>query len=467
VGTPERQARLIESIGLIFETMDWGEMLGRIVQAVGRCFDADTASLLLPHQEGGFYVAFSQVDTREGPKATGVKCVDGVATRVAASRQPALIDRPLDTYPLFDGLPSRRSGGSSLVYPISVASVVIGVLTTNRGATRPSFDAEDLQDLGKLASFACMAIQNAELYRRLSGTTEKLRQQIIQRERVENELRLAQKLESVGQLAAGIAHEINTPVQYIGDSVSFLRDALAVQDRLLRQYRTALETAVDGASLERHRKALQDAERDEDLPFMQEEAPAAVERTLHGVQQVSRIVQAMKQFAHPGRGEQMEPANLNKSLEITLTVARAEYKLVADVHTEFGELPPVVCNIGDLNQVFLNLLVNAAHAIQDVVGGTGERGTIKIRTEVDSGQGMAVVAISDSGGGIPELVRDRIFDPFFTTKAPGRGTGQGLSIARTIVVDRHRGSLSFDSELGKGTTFVVRLPVAGPSAPMR
>jgi signal transduction histidine kinase len=456
---PERQARIIESIGLIFETMDWGEMLGRIVQAVRRCFHSDTASLLLPHQEGGFYVALSEVDTREGPKATGVKCGDGVATRIAARKQPALIVGALENYPLFAGLKSRSSAGSSLVYPILDASAVIGVLTCNRKAGEP-FEENDLHDLGTLSSFASMGIQNADLYRRLRGTTEELRRQQAERERMETELRLAQKLESVGQLAAGIAHEINTPIQYVGDSITFLRDTLDVQGRLLRQYREAL-AGDDGTGLEEKRLALEEAERQEDLAFLEAETPAAIERTLHGVQQVSRIVQAMKQFSHPGRGEHMEPANLNNALEITLTVARAEYKMVADVVTEFGEIPSVVCNIGDLNQVFLNLLVNAAHAIQDVVGTSGDRGQIRVRTALDDG--MAMVSISDSGGGIPEPIRDRIFDPFFTTKALGRGTGQGLSIARAIVVDRHRGSLSFDTAIGKGTTFMVRLPVRGPS----
>jgi two-component system NtrC family sensor kinase len=173
----------------------------------------------------------------------------------------------------------------------------------------------------------------------------------------------------------------------------------------------------------------------------------------------------MKQFAHPGGGERMQPADLNNALEITLTVARNEYKLVADVVTELGALPSVMCFIGDLNQVFLNLLVNAAHAIQDVVGTSGERGRIGVRTTVEDG--MAVVAISDSGCGIPEGIRERIFDPFFTTKPLGRGTGQGLSIARAIVVEKHGGSLSFETEPGKGTTFLVKLPVEGAARPDR
>jgi len=138
-------------------------------------------------------------------------------------------------------------------------------------------------------------------------------------------------------------------------------------------------------------------------------------------------------------------------------VARNEVKYVADVETEFGDLPLVVCNIGDLNQVFLNLLVNAAHAIGEAVNGTGEKGRIRVRTVSEGG--TVLVTISDTGCGIPEANRAKVFDPFFTTKEVGRGTGQGLAIARSVVVDRHKGTLTFESEVGKGTTFYVRLPV--------
>jgi signal transduction histidine kinase len=449
--------RILQSIGLVFQSMDWQSVLPRIVQAVRRCFDADTASLLLPHAApGAFIVAFSEVDTREGPKATGQICEDGVAVRVAATGRPTLIVGPLDRYPLFAGLASRSSG-SSLVYPVAgeADGELAGVLTANRGEGRPAFAERDLEALGTVASFVRMAIRNADLYRRLQLTTEDLRRQIAERARMEAELRLAQKLEAVGQLAAGVAHEINTPIQYVGDSIDFLRESFATLIGVLGRYRTtvrALGGEVAGPLVAEEEQA--------DLPFVEAEAPQAFERTSHGIKQVAKIVQAMKQFAHPGRAQRMEPADLNQAIETTLTVARSEYKLVADVETELGQLPPVVCDIGDLNQVFLNLVVNAAHAIQDAVGDSGGRGQIRIRTR---GEGdLALVTISDTGCGIPEGIRERIFDPFFTTKESGRGTGQGLAIARSIIVERHRGTLSFVSTVGTGTTFFVRLPVAGP-----
>jgi len=271
---------------------------------------------------------------------------------------------------------------------------------------------------------------------------------------MEVELRLAHKLEAVGQLASGIAHELNTPIQFVADSLKFLQDAFEDLGALVEGYRGVITGAGDAAALERTRQI----EATADLEYLRGELPRAFERTFEGTRRVTTIVRAMKEFAHPGQGDK-SGHDINQALRSTLVVSRNEYKYVADVETELGELPLVACHIGDLNQVFLNLIINAAHAIGDVVEGTDRKGRILIRTSVDDGH--AVIAISDTGGGIPPEIRDRIFDPFFTTKAIGKGTGQGLAIARSIVVDKHHGTLTFDSEVGRGTTFVVRVPVGG------
>ena len=182
---------------------------------------------------------------------------------------------------------------------------------------------------------------------------------------------------------------------------------------------------------------------------------------MEGVTRVATIVKAMKDFAHPEHNQKMA-VDLNRALTSTLVVARNELKYVADVETAFGDLPPVECHVGDMNQVFLNLLVNAAHAIGDAVNGSGQRGKIGIRTWCEGD--WVRISISDTGCGIPEAIRARVFDPFFTTKTVGRGTGQGLAISRSIVVDKHGGTLTFDSEVGRGTTFSIGLPVASPPA---
>lgn len=282
---------------------------------------------------------------------------------------------------------------------------------------------------------------------------------ITSRKQMEVELRHAQKLEAVGGLAAGIAHEINTPIQFLADNTRFLQDSFLGTMKLVEKQDELVAAGAAGAippeRLEEGR-ALRDKM---DWPYLEKEVPKAIEQMQEGIDRVATIVRAMKDFSRVDQTSEKVYADLNKALESTLVVARNELKYVANVKVEYGELPAVSCLLGDLNQVFLNLLVNAAHAIGDVVKNSGEKGLITVRTREESG--TVVISISDTGTGIPEGIRTKIFDPFFTTKEVGKGTGQGLSIARAIVVDKHAGTLSFDTEIGKGTTFHVRLPV-GP-----
>jgi len=279
-----------------------------------------------------------------------------------------------------------------------------------------------------------------------------------ERQMMEVQLRQAQKLESIGQLAAGIAHEINTPMQFIGDSLHFLKEAFAGYKRLIVQYRCAvealaLETTGPGHVLV---SELQRMEEDVDLPYLDANVPASLVSCMEGIFRISTIVESMKEFAQPDLREK-SPVDLNHALQATLAVARHEYGSVAEVTTEYGDLPPVLCNVGNLNQVFLNLIINASHAIGDVVKTGGAMGTIRIKTSREGDQ--ARIDITDSGSGIPEPIRNRVFDPFFTTKEVGKGTGQGLAIARSVIVTKHGGTLTFESEVGKGTTFTIRLPI--------
>jgi PAS domain S-box-containing protein len=279
---------------------------------------------------------------------------------------------------------------------------------------------------------------------------------VTHQRQMEFELQQAQKLESVGRLAAGVAHEINTPIQFVNDSVHFVRDAFTSLDPLLTQYAKAVVAAEEHGSAPLARE-IREAEETADLAYARENVPKALDRALDGLDRVAALVRSMKEFAGTDRREKA-PADLNHALASTLAIARNEYKYVADVETDFGDLPLVLCHVNELNQAFLNIIVNAAHAIADVVKDTGQRGRIRITTRRD-GTGV-VISVQDTGGGIPRDLRAKVFEPFFTTKGVGRGTGQGLSIARNAVVDKHGGQLTFESEPGRGTTFFIHLPVA-------
>ena len=302
----------------------------------------------------------------------------------------------------------------------------------------------------------------AERTQELTLANQKLRDAAAERERIEAELRLAQKLESVGRLAAGIAHEINTPVQFVSDNVTFVRDALPGLVDAIARYRE-LAAAIQGhGDAAAAAAAAARAEVDDDVDYALSHTPGALAAALDGLGRVAAIVRSMKDFAHPDRDEKTL-VDLNRAIESTLMIAAHECKYVADVTTELAELPLVRCNGGEINQAVLNLVINAAHAIRDVVGQTGARGKIDVRTRRDGDE--VEIAIRDTGTGIPPEIRDKIYDPFFTTKEVGRGTGQGLAIVRSVVVDKHGGSLRFETKSGAGTTFLLRLPVGADLDP--
>lgn len=287
-----------------------------------------------------------------------------------------------------------------------------------------------------------------------------VKEDVTEKRALESQLRHAQKMEGIGQLAAGIAHEINTPTQFVMDNLTFLKDSWKSTLELMQRYRTVVH---EGANpLEPAAKAeLQKSEQSCDLEFIVEEVPRAIDQSLDGARRVAKIVRAMKEFSHPDSAEKTA-TDLNKAIESTITVARNEWKYVSDVVKEFDEqLPAVVCYPGDINQVVLNLLVNAAHAIKDKVK-DGQKGQITVRTRLEGE--FVEISVADTGSGIPEAIRNRVFDPFFTTKEVGKGTGQGLALAYTVVVKKHGGKIWFETEVGKGTTFFITLPVSAAAA---
>lgn len=275
-----------------------------------------------------------------------------------------------------------------------------------------------------------------------------------EKEKLQSQLLHAQKLESVGQLAAGIAHEINTPTQFIGTNIAFLDEADQDISDFMTQLQEIAKKAPQEITVEINR-ALEKMDWD----YLSEEIPLAIKQSFDGVKRVRSIVQAMKEFSHPGN-KNKTPLNMNQIINTTVTVARNEWKYVANMELDLDpELPEIPLLADEMSQVVLNMLVNAAHAIGEKLGHdpAGEKGKISITTKKHKNR--IEMRIHDSGAGMPEKVQLRIFDPFYTTKKVGKGTGQGLAISHDVIVDKHQGTIEVESVLGEGTTFIIQLPL--------
>jgi len=272
-----------------------------------------------------------------------------------------------------------------------------------------------------------------------------------------DQLQQAQKLEAIGRLASGVAHEINTPMQYISGNISFLQEMWESLERPLRRFAflpALLKTLPGGELLSAE---LDEMIRTCELDYLIKEVPVAIEQSREGSARVAKIVAAMQDFSHP-REEEKTPVDIHHLIDTMITIARNEWKYVAEVVTDFApNMPYVHCFPGEIQQVILILLINASEAIANVIRDTGSRGKIVFATSLQPG--YVEIRVSDTGCGIPVQIQDKVFEPFFTTKEVGKGTGQGLSCARSVVAQRHGGKIWFTSEPGMGTTFFVQLPI--------
>ena len=277
----------------------------------------------------------------------------------------------------------------------------------------------------------------------------------------EQDLRQAQKLEALGTMAGGIAHEINTPVQFVGDNINFLEGGVDDLLSVVRSYRKLADLVDAGHDA---RQALDDARRletDTDLAYLEQDIPDAIDQMKEGLVRITAIVQAVKQFSHPG-GDSNADFDVNEAIDSTIEVTRGQWKYVADLDTDYGDnLPKLNGQLGEFNQTILNLIVNAAQAIEDV--DRNDQGRIGVKTGY--ADGTITVEVSDNGCGMPPDVQERIFEPFFTTKEVGRGTGQGLALCYRIITQHFHGTIKVASTKGAGTTFAISIPVAGEAAP--
>jgi Signal transduction histidine kinase regulating C4-dicarboxylate transport system len=283
-------------------------------------------------------------------------------------------------------------------------------------------------------------------------------QNVNEKQKAEAQNLLSQKMEAIGQLAAGIAHEINTPIQYVGDNIKFLGKAYSKYSETLAVYQQIIQERLGKPITQADLDRLDELTCQKKLSYYLNEIPKAIQESLDGTERVRKIVLAMREFSHPSEKEK-KFSDINHGIETTIVISRNEWKYCAEMETDLdNDLPLVYCQIDEINQVVLNMIVNAAQAIQEKAPrGSEQKGKILIGTRTR--ENKVLITVQDTGSGIPAEIRSRIFDPFFTTKGVGKGTGQGLSMAHNIIVKKHHGLIGAESDPGLGTTFTIELPI--------
>jgi len=438
----EETAALLEGLRAIAEARSSDELFARLLGAMRGPLSSDLAIVLAdPSGDGRKLSVIASTD----PSFVGCEVALGKAlARSLGGRVSTLFDTSVVAElcaPPFDRI------ASCVLLPLAASTRALILFGSH---TKHAFGPRQEQLVKRLAPLANQALRDVERSETIARAHRELQAEVAERKRVEIELRLAQKLEAVGRLASGIAHEINTPVQYVTDTVAFLQDAYHDVRVLLDSYREAFRALEQAGTALAQR--IERAEEIAEVSYLDSNVPAAFARTEDGLARVATLVRAMKSFGAPDHTSKCL-VNLNAAITTTLTIAGAEWRQVAEIVTELGDLPDVLCLGSEMSQVFLNLIVNAAHAITDAK--RTEPGRILIRTWLDAG--WVAISVGDNGVGIPDAIRERIFEPFFTTKEVGRGSGQGLAITQSIVT-KHGGAITVDSELGVGSTFTVRIP---------
>jgi len=464
-------------------SLQWAEALLQIGQAVTSQSPEKVRQAILDHMVSGFQgssgsIALLKENAPElvivaasgaAAKYVGTTCAvgDGVLGWVAEQKTPLLLNGDVSSDPRFRNLNSRSSKSTSAVcWPLLVQGQIRGSVSINRDVEKAPFNEQDVAQGGLLVNLVGLVVNNVELHleeqrriEELRAMTEKLRQQQRQLEREKHEqytllkqlqqtqrqLMQSEKMASIGQLAAGVAHEINNPVGYVNSNTASLRQYVEKIFTLLNEYEALEAKCIDKQQLNK----LGELKRQLDISYIREDVSDLINESLEGLNRIKNIVQDLKDFSHIDDGE-WQQVDIHVGLDKTLNIVHNELKYKADVVKEYGVLPPIECLPSQINQVFMNLLVNAAHAIE-------RQGTITVRTGI-IGTGYIKVEISDNGRGISKEHMNRIFDPFFTTKPVGKGTGLGLSLAYSIV-EKHNGSVEVHSEPGQGTVFCVTLPV--------
>ncbi|MDO8810783.1 MAG: ATP-binding protein [Gallionella sp.] len=431
----------------------------RILEHIVQGFDGKSGTLALVDEdivlfdEGGSVIIVAGIDIPVQAMGNRISFGQGILGWVAEHGEDLLLNGDLSADPRFCNVTRDKASKpvSAMCWALKSEGKLIGVLSVNGKEGSPPYTGDDLAKGATVISLVSIVLDNVRLHfeqQRRIAMVSKMNEDFMlaqqQIEQAQNQLLQSDKMASVGQLAAGVAHEINNPIGFVysnlGSMEKYLKDIFGLLD---------VYEAAEAALPEAVRAEVRSAKQQKDLVFLREDVPMLMKESRDGITRVKKIVQDLKDFSHVDASDEWQWVDLHKGLNSTLNIVWNEIKYHAEVKKEYGEIPEVECFPSQLNQVFMNLLVNAAHAITD-------KGIITIRTGRQGGE--VFIQIADTGKGIPEENLKRVFDPFFTTKPVGKGTGLGLSLSYGIM-QKHNGRIEVQSEVGKGTTFTLWLPI--------
>lgn len=435
------------------------EVQRRILLHTVTGFQAESGSLALLQDDGDTLVIVASVDLPPDVVGRVIPRGVGIIGRVAQEGVPLLLEGDITKDPRYRGAAAERARprpGSAICWPLQLEKRLMGVLTLNRPQGAASFTHDDIQRGEAMINLLALVVDNARLQARQRQQIERLEalnaELVSMHQRLEDahrQLMQSEKMAAVGQLAAGVAHEINNPVGYVSSNLFTLHSYVEDLLRLIDTY-AGFESLLPGDAA----AAIGELKNKIDLGYLKGDIADLVRESQEGIARVRQIVQDLKDFSHVDSGK-WEWADLHKGLDSTLNIVHNEIKYKCQIIKEYGNLPEIECCLSQINQVFMNLLVNAAHAMD-------KQGTIWLRSGV--ADGAVWIEVEDTGKGIPPEHLSRIFDPFFTTKPVGKGTGLGLSLSYGIVT-KHGGRIEVNSTVGEGTCFRVYLPLRRPDSP--
>lgn len=434
---------------------DSASVRSQILHHIVNGFDATSGSLALYNTADKSLTIVAGMDLPPNVVGSRIEYGQGVLGWVAKQGQPLLLNGDITDDSRFQDRNRQESKPpiSAMCWPLKIENRIIGALSLNRSEAKQFYVEEDLQQGSVWVNLITAVIENSLLHDEqnqriamLSKMNEEMQHLNQKLEEAHTQLMQSEKLASIGQLAAGVAHEINNPIGYVYSNLNTLRKYVGDIFSVLDGYEH-LESIVP--TNQKELASLHALKQKVDLTFLKTDLSALVEESREGLTRVTKIIQDLKDFSHVDQHDDWQSVDLLAYIDSTLNIIKNEIKYKAKVVKQYSELPQVNCLPSQLNQVFMNLLVNAAQAIKN-------QGNITIKTGVKDEK--VWISVSDDGEGIPAENLTRIFDPFFTTKPVGKGTGLGLSVSYSIV-QKHGGTIEVESERGRGTTFTVWIPI--------